>query len=93
MGILSGLAALLSVVLYALIAHRLRNVHPSEWEQLGGPKTLYDPTELSSLNLADFVWKGAWIRLHDFELRILCVAFYLAVAVMVVSFVVAIVFQ
>jgi hypothetical protein len=92
MGIVSGLAALLAVVLYGLIVKRIQHSHPNEWEKLGSPGVLHDPTQPSSLRLAEYVWKGRWMRLHDKPLLFLCGGFYSSVVLMIGTFVTALFF-
>lgn len=84
--LVSGGAALLAILIYALIAWRIRTSHPQEWGKLGSPASLYDPTDLGGLNLAEYVWKGRWIGLNDLSLYLLCISFFLSVAVMVLAF-------
>lgn len=91
-GLITGFAALLAVLLYAMIVRRIQLRHASEWERLGSPGILHDPTQSSSLRLAEFVWRGSWVRLHDLHLSLLCGAFFLSVALMVGSFAVALLF-
>lgn len=89
MGIVSGIAALIAVVLYGLIVKRIQHCHSSEWEKLGSPGVLHDPTQPSSLRLAAYVWKGTWRHLHDKPLLMLCVGFYSSVILMIGAFVIA----
>lgn len=84
--VVSGVAALLAVLLYALIAWRMRTVHPQVWAKLGNPLALHDPTELGSLKLAEYIWKARWIGLHDSLVTVFCVIFYLSVVVMIIGF-------
>lgn len=84
--LVSGVAALVAVVLYALIAWRVRTAHPQEWERLGSPGGLHDPTELGSLKLAEYIWKARWVALNDLFIYLVCILFYLSVAVMIVGF-------
>lgn len=84
--IVSGGAALSAVVLYALIAWRMRTAYPQEWVKLGSPGGLHDPTELGSLKFAEYIWKAKWVALNDMPICSLCIAFYLSVAIMVAGF-------
>ncbi len=90
-GLISGGAALFCVVLYALIAARLRKVHPQVWEKLARPAALHDSTQYGSLLLSDYIWKAKWLDLRDPIATALCVAFYISAAVLAFSFVLTII--
>lgn len=81
--LVSGGAALLAILIYALIAWRMRTAHPQEWGELGSPASLYDSTEFGSLKLAEYIWRARWISLNDLPLNFLCISFFLSVVVMV----------
>lgn len=69
---ITGIFGLLSVLCYALIAHRIRHDHEQLWEHLYKPGHLYDPTDLGSQYLWGFIRSRKWFATGDRVLFILC---------------------
>ena len=93
LGTLSGLAALLTIVCYALIVRTVKNRHPLIWESAGSPGRMFDPTQTSSHQLVGFVHHGSWLHLGDRALIFYCLGYFFFEVSMVITFIAAVFFN